>query len=64
MKKGLGIVIIVVGVFMGFMIGYSVPPMIEVGMIGGEGGHQQAGIKTEMTDDMKEYYDNLLKEDN
>ena len=62
MKKGLWVVIAVVGIFMGFLIGYSVPPMIEVGMIGGD-GHQQAGIKTDVSDDMKEYYDNLLKED-
>ena len=62
MKKGLWSVIIVVGAFMGFLIGYSVPPMIEVGMIGGE-GHQQAGIKTEVTNDMQEHYDSLLKEE-
>lgn len=62
MKKGLWVVILVVGVFMGFLIGYSVPPMVEVGMIGGE-GHQQAGIKAEVTDDLKEHYESLLKED-
>ena len=62
MTKGLWIVILVVGSFMGFLIGYSVPPMIEVGMIGGE-GHQQAGIKTEVTDDLQKHYEDLLKED-
>ena len=63
MKKGLGVVIVVVGAFMGFLFGYSVPPMVEVGMIGGE-GHQQAGIKSDMTDEMKEHYESLLSEEN
>jgi len=62
MTKGLWVVIGVVGIFMGFLIGYSVPPMVEVGMIGGE-GHQQAGIKAEVTDDLKEHYESLLKDD-
>jgi hypothetical protein len=61
MKSGLWVVIIVVGSFMGFLMGYSLPPMIEVGMIGG-GEKQEIGIQTEVSDDMQEYYDNLLKE--
>jgi hypothetical protein len=61
MKSGLWVVIIVVGSFMGFLMGYSLPPMIEVGMIGG-GEVQQVGIQTEVSEDMQEYYDNLLKE--
>lgn len=62
MKNGLWVVILVVGSFMGFLMGYSLPPMIEVGMVGGE-GHQQAGIKTDVSEDLQEYYDSLLKED-
>ena len=61
MKGGLWVVIIVVGSFMGFLMGYSLPPMIEVGMIGG-GEKQEIGIQTEVTEDMQEYYNNLLKE--
>ena len=61
MKSGLWVVIIVVGSFMGFLMGYSLPPMIEVGMIG-SGEQQSVGIQTEVSDDMQEYYDNLLKE--
>ncbi|WP_455211978.1 hypothetical protein [Kaarinaea lacus] len=61
MKSGLWVVIIVVGSFMGFLMGYSLPPMIEVGMIGG-GEKQEIGIQTEVTEDMQEYYNNLLKE--
>jgi hypothetical protein len=61
MKSGLWVVIIVVGSFMGFLMGYSLPPMIEVGMIG-SGEQQPVGIQTEVSEDMQEYYDNLLKE--
>ncbi len=61
MKSGLGVVIIVVGSFMGFLMGYSLPPMIEVGMIG-SGEKQEIGIQTEVSEDMQEYYNNLLKE--
>lgn len=60
MTKGLGIVILVVGSFMGFLIGYSLSPMMEVGMIGAK--KEQVGIQTDVTEDMQDYYDNLLKE--
>jgi hypothetical protein len=60
MKKDLWIVIIIVGGFMGFMLGYSLPPMIETGMIGSE--KEQVGVQTEMDQDMKKHYEDLLKE--
>lgn len=60
MTRGLGLVIVVVGCFMGFLIGYSLSPMMEVGMIGAK--KEQVGIQTDVNEDMQEYYDNLLKE--
>ena len=61
MKKELWVVIVVVGAFMGLMIGYSVPPMLEVGLIGGE--KENVGIKTDVSDEMLEHY-NSLADDN
>lgn len=58
MKKELWVVIVIVGAFMGVMIGYSVPPMLEVGLIGG-GEKQEVGISTEMSDDLAEHYKSL-----
>ena len=58
MKSGLWVVILVVSLFMGFMMGYSVPPMIEVGMIGADEG-QSVGLKTKVDDEMEEYYKQL-----
>jgi hypothetical protein len=60
MKKELWVVIAVVGAFMGLMIGYSVPPMLEVGLIGGD--KETVGINTEMSDELAEHYKNLVNE--
>lgn len=62
MKNGLWVVILVVSAFMGFMMGYSVPPMIEVGMIGAEEG-QTAGIKADVDSEMDQYYKQLAGEE-
>ena len=61
MKKELWVVIVVVGAFMGLMIGYSVPPMLEVGLIGGD--KENVGIKTEVNEDLLKHY-NSLADDN
>ena len=61
MKSGLWVVILVVGLFMGFLMGYSLPPMIEVGMIGGE-KDQSIGLKSDVDKDLEEYYKSLQDE--
>ena len=61
MKNGLWIVILVVAIFMGFMLGYSLPPMIEVGMIGGK-PDQAIGLKSDVNKEMEEYYKELQQE--
>ena len=53
--------ILVTGIFLGFLMGYSVPPMVEVGMIGG-GDSAKVGLQSEMDQDMEEYYRSLLQE--
>ena len=53
--------ILVTGIFIGFLMGYSVPPMVEVGMIGGGDGGP-TGIKSEIDEDMEEYYRSLSLE--
>lgn len=61
MKNELWIVILVIAVFMGFMMGYSLPPMIEVGMIGGK-PEQAIGVKSGVDKDMEQYYKELQKQ--
>ena len=53
--------ILITGVFIGFLMGYSVPPMVEVGMIGG-GDIAEVGLQSEMDQDMEEYYRSLLQD--
>lgn len=53
--------ILITGTFIGFLMGYSVPPMVEVGMIGG-GDSSEAGLKSDMDQDMEEYYRSLSLE--
>ena len=59
MKKELWVVIVVVGSFMGVLIGYSVPPMLEVGLIGGD--KENVGIKTEVSDELMDHYKELTE---
>ncbi len=60
MKNSLWLVIFVVAAFLGFIVGYSVPPLVEVGMIGGKA--EKVGLKAELTEEMKDYYSDLLQE--
>jgi len=61
MSKSLWAMILVTGVFIGFMMGYSVPPMVEVGLIGG-GDNAKIGLKSEVDEDLEEYYRSLSLE--
>ena len=61
MKNGLWVVILVVAIFMGFLMGYSLPPMFEVGMIGSK-NEQAVGLKSEVSKDMEQYYQELSKD--
>lgn len=61
MKQELWVVIAVVTAFMGLMIGYSVSPMLEVGLIGGD--KDKIGISTEMDQELLDHYKDL-SEDN
>lgn len=60
MKGGLSVVVLAVAIFMGFLMGYSLPPMLETGMIGGKG--QEIGLKSGVDQDVAQHYKELLKE--
>ena len=61
MKSTLWIVIVLVMGFTGFLIGFSVPPFIEAGIIGGGPNKVKAGAQLDKT--TQDYYKNLLKEE-
>ncbi len=62
MKSSLWVIILVAVAFGAFLVGYSVPPMIEVGMIGGGGEGREIGLKSEVDETMEEYYRGLAAE--
>jgi len=61
MKNDLWVVIVVTVAFVGFLIGYSLPPLVETGMLTGKGG--EAELTRELGKDMEQYYRDLLKEE-
>jgi len=61
MKSSHWIVILVVIAFTGFLVGYSLPPFIEAGMIGGGPNKVKAGAQLDSK--TQDYYKNLLKDD-
>ncbi len=61
MTQTFWIVIVVVAAFLGFLIGYTVSPMLEVGYLTGD--RETAGIKVETDQEMQDYYNNLLREE-
>ncbi len=57
MKSTLWIVVVVTTFFTSFLLGYSLPPLIESGMIGKK--TTQIGLKPKLDEKMKDYYRNL-----
>lgn len=60
MNDSLWIVVVVTMAFIGFLMGYSLPPLVDAGMIAGM-GHPPAA-STEVQKDMEHYYQNLLED--
>lgn len=62
MRKTVWQIILMVTAFTGFLLGYAVPPLVEVGMIGG-GPKAEIGIKSEVDQDLQDYYRDLHEQD-
>ena len=60
MKNTFWIIVVIVMGFTGFLIGYSLPPFVEAGIIGGGPNKVKAGAQLDTK--TQEYYKNLLKE--
>lgn len=61
MKTNQWIIITVVMIFLGFLLGYSLPPFIEAGVVGGGPNKVKAG--TAIDTKTQDYYKDLLKEE-
>ncbi|GAB4388966.1 MAG: hypothetical protein Kow0025_11440 [Thermodesulfovibrionales bacterium] len=60
MNKHLGVVIAVVILFIGFLLGYSIPPFIQAGVFS---ERTEKGVEVKIDKKMEEYYKNLYKEE-
>lgn len=63
MRNTLWTMFLITAVFTSFLLGYSVPPLLEVGMIGGKGEKTSSIREPKLNKQMEEYYRNLLEEE-
>jgi hypothetical protein len=61
MRNSLWSIFAVLGAVMGFLMGYATAPMVESGLMRGEGGKPSAKIETKK--EIEQYYRDLYKED-
>lgn len=61
MKSTFWVVVVIVTGFTGFLIGYSLPPFVEAGIIGGGPNKVKAGAQLDTK--TQDYYKNLQKEE-
>jgi len=54
------IVLLVVTIFTGFLIGYSVPPFLEAGVFN---GRKEKGVENKIDKSLEQYYKDLYKTD-
>jgi hypothetical protein len=60
MKHAFGIVIITVTLFIGFLLGYSIPPFIHAGVFSSE--RAEKGVEVKVDEDMEKFYEDLYKD--
>ncbi len=60
MKHTFAIVMIVVAVFIGYMLGYSIPPFIHAGVFSTE--RTEKGVEVKIDDTTEQYYKELYKD--
>ncbi len=60
MNKTLIVVIVIVTLFTGFLIGFSLPPYIKAGVFS---GRKEKGVESKIDKKMEQYYKDLYKSD-
>ncbi len=60
MNKVFGIIILIVSLFLGFLLGYSIPPFIHAGVFS---DREEKGVEILIDEETEKYYDNLFKEE-
>lgn len=60
MKHIFGIIILVVTLFVGFLLGYSIPPFIHAGVFSTE--REEKGVEIKIDEDLEKFYEDLYKD--
>jgi hypothetical protein len=60
MKKHFTVVVVTVILFVGFMLGYSIPPFIHAGVFS---DREEKGVAVEIDQETEDYYKNLYQEE-
>ena len=59
MPKTFGLVVFIVVMFLGYLLGYSIPPFIQAGVFS---DREVKGVEIEIDADMEKYYEHLYGE--
>jgi hypothetical protein len=59
-KMTFSIVVLIVSVFLGYLLGYSIPPFIHAGVFS---DRAVKGVAIEVDKEMEEYYKNLTEDE-
>jgi hypothetical protein len=60
MPKSFAAVLLIVAIFLGYLIGYSIPPFLQAGVFS---DREEKGVAVEIDEDMEKYYEQLYQQD-
>jgi hypothetical protein len=60
MKYTFGIVILIVTLFVGFLLGYSIPPFIHAGVFSAD--REEKGVEIKIDKNLEKFYEDLYKD--
>jgi hypothetical protein len=60
MNKNFAIAVVAVTLFLGFMLGYSIPPYIHAGVFS---EREEKGVAIEVDENIEQFYENLYSEE-
>ncbi len=60
MNRILGIIILIVTLYLGFLLGYSIPPFIHAGVFS---DREEKGVEILVDEEMEKYYEKLYEDD-
>jgi len=59
MKHMFGIIIVIVTLFVGFLLGYSIPPFIHSGVFS---DREEKGVEVMVDENLEKFYEDLYKD--